>query len=56
MCTNSFNNPDEFVEMRSVLVEQGLMPEDEIHKSIAIDVWGLYILAVYMLPCMISRK
>ena len=32
MCTNSFNNPDEFVEMRSVLVEQGLMSENEFHR------------------------
>lgn len=32
MCTNSFNNPDEFVEMRNVLVEQGLMPENEFHR------------------------
>ena len=32
MCTNSFNNPDEFVEMRNVLVEQGLMSENEFHR------------------------
>lgn len=32
MCTNSFNNPDEFVEMRNVLVEQGLMLENEFHR------------------------
>jgi len=32
MCTNSFNNPDEFVELRNVLVEQGLMPENEFHR------------------------
>lgn len=32
MCTNSFNNPDEFVEMRNVLVEQGLMPKNEFHR------------------------
>ena len=32
MCTNSFNNPKQFEEERKLLVEQGLMPEEEFHR------------------------
>ena len=32
MCTNSFNNPEQFEEERRLLVEQGLMPEEEFHR------------------------
>lgn len=31
MCTNSFNNPKQFEEERKLLVEQGLMPEEEFY-------------------------
>ena len=32
MCTNSFNDPEQFEEERKLLVEQGLMPEEEFHR------------------------